>query len=201
MIRSDVVGSLLRPDYLARARAQREAGEIGAATFKQAEDRAVDEAIRRADGTLIILAAVRAILPPLDPTTGRLHRPEVVSADLQAAAVLVRELGGRAAAVATMLEHRAALGEEVVAFVAWAWQHRRALDLTDAAAAWPPAPELALRQGIYERNIVRSVDRKWRVPFGSSLSASERNNRTRDRFPDAIAWDGRTFPDLVDPIY
>ncbi|HVC32383.1 MAG TPA: cobalamin-independent methionine synthase II family protein [Chloroflexota bacterium] len=46
MIRSDVVGSLLRPDYLARARAQREAGEIGATTFKQFEDRAVDEAIR-----------------------------------------------------------------------------------------------------------------------------------------------------------
>lgn len=46
MFRSDVVGSLLRPADLDRARKQHEAGEIGAAAFKQVEDRAVDEAIR-----------------------------------------------------------------------------------------------------------------------------------------------------------
>src|SRR5215471_8271115 len=46
MFRSDVVGSLLRPAYLIRAREQREAGETGAAEFKRIEDRAVDEAIR-----------------------------------------------------------------------------------------------------------------------------------------------------------
>ncbi len=46
MFRSDVVGSLLRPDYLIRARQQLEAGEIGPPAFKQIEDRAVDEAIR-----------------------------------------------------------------------------------------------------------------------------------------------------------
>src|SRR5581483_11103323 len=46
MFRSDVVGSLLRPDYLIRAREQFEAGEISAPAFKQVEDRAVDEAIR-----------------------------------------------------------------------------------------------------------------------------------------------------------
>src|SRR5262249_1265705 len=46
MLLSDVVGSLLRPAYVIRAREQREAGETGAAEFKRIEDRAVDEAIR-----------------------------------------------------------------------------------------------------------------------------------------------------------
>jgi 5-methyltetrahydropteroyltriglutamate--homocysteine methyltransferase len=46
MFRSDVVGSLLRPDYLSQARQRLEAGQIDAAAFKQVEDRAVDEAIR-----------------------------------------------------------------------------------------------------------------------------------------------------------
>ncbi len=45
MFRSDVVGSLLRPDYLDAARKQFEAGEMPPADFKQVEDRAVDEAI------------------------------------------------------------------------------------------------------------------------------------------------------------
>lgn len=45
--RSDVIGSLLRPDYLKAARKQREAGEIDPAAFKQVEDRAVNEAIDR----------------------------------------------------------------------------------------------------------------------------------------------------------
>jgi 5-methyltetrahydropteroyltriglutamate--homocysteine methyltransferase len=44
--RSDVVGSLLRPEYLKEARQQREAGQIAAAEFKRLEDRAVDEAVR-----------------------------------------------------------------------------------------------------------------------------------------------------------
>ena len=39
------MGSLLRPEYLVEARLRHEAGEIGAAEFKQVEDRAVDEAI------------------------------------------------------------------------------------------------------------------------------------------------------------
>jgi 5-methyltetrahydropteroyltriglutamate--homocysteine methyltransferase len=45
-IRSDVVGSLLRPEYLKEARQRREAGELPAADFKRVEDRAVDEAVR-----------------------------------------------------------------------------------------------------------------------------------------------------------
>ncbi len=43
--RSDVVGSLLRPEYLKEARRRHEAGEIGQAEFKKIEDRAVDEAV------------------------------------------------------------------------------------------------------------------------------------------------------------
>jgi len=43
--RSDVVGSLLRPSYLAEARAQLEAGTLTPAEFKPIEDRAVREAI------------------------------------------------------------------------------------------------------------------------------------------------------------
>jgi 5-methyltetrahydropteroyltriglutamate--homocysteine methyltransferase len=43
--RSDVVGSLLRPQYLKDARKKREAGQISPAEFKKIEDRAVDEAI------------------------------------------------------------------------------------------------------------------------------------------------------------
>jgi 5-methyltetrahydropteroyltriglutamate--homocysteine methyltransferase len=43
--RSDVIGSLLRPDYLKEARKQRASGELSHADFKKIEDRAVDEAI------------------------------------------------------------------------------------------------------------------------------------------------------------
>ena len=43
--RSDVIGSLLRPDYLKEARARLATGELSDANFKRIEDRAVDEAI------------------------------------------------------------------------------------------------------------------------------------------------------------
>src|SRR6267154_1891765 len=45
MLRSDVVGSLLRPGYLKDARVQFFAGKMTDAKFKHLEDRAVDEAI------------------------------------------------------------------------------------------------------------------------------------------------------------
>jgi 5-methyltetrahydropteroyltriglutamate--homocysteine methyltransferase len=45
VFRSDVVGSLLRPDYLKDARARHEAGELGDTAFKRIEDRAVAEAV------------------------------------------------------------------------------------------------------------------------------------------------------------
>jgi 5-methyltetrahydropteroyltriglutamate--homocysteine methyltransferase len=43
--RADVIGSLLRPEYLKEARRQHEAGELSDAAFKVIEDRAVDAAI------------------------------------------------------------------------------------------------------------------------------------------------------------
>ncbi len=45
MYRSDVVGSLLRPAYLKKAREEHEAGRLADAPFKRLEDRAVDEAV------------------------------------------------------------------------------------------------------------------------------------------------------------
>jgi 5-methyltetrahydropteroyltriglutamate--homocysteine methyltransferase len=48
--RADTVGSLLRPDYLLRARAQFEGGEIAPATYKRIEDRAVDQMIAMQEG-------------------------------------------------------------------------------------------------------------------------------------------------------
>lgn len=44
-LHSDVVGSLLRPEYLKQARRRHMAGELSDVEFKQIEDRAVDEAI------------------------------------------------------------------------------------------------------------------------------------------------------------
>jgi 5-methyltetrahydropteroyltriglutamate--homocysteine methyltransferase len=44
-LRSDVVGSLLRPDYLREAQAQLERGALTPARYKQVEDRAVDDAV------------------------------------------------------------------------------------------------------------------------------------------------------------
>ncbi|TPW33289.1 cobalamin-independent methionine synthase II family protein [Martelella alba] len=45
VIRAEVVGSLLRPDWLKRARSQWQAGDIDHAEFKRIEDRAVREAL------------------------------------------------------------------------------------------------------------------------------------------------------------
>jgi len=45
MYRSDVVGSLLRPEYLKAARQSHEAGQISHSELKALEDRAVDEAV------------------------------------------------------------------------------------------------------------------------------------------------------------
>ena len=48
--RADIVGSLLRPDYLVRARAQFESGELAPALYKEIEDRAVDQVIAMQEG-------------------------------------------------------------------------------------------------------------------------------------------------------
>ena len=44
--RSDVVGSLLRPNYLKEARQKRASGELSHVEYKKIEDRAVDEAVK-----------------------------------------------------------------------------------------------------------------------------------------------------------
>lgn len=43
--RADVVGSLLRPESLLKARKQRAEGSLSHAGFKRIEDRAVDECV------------------------------------------------------------------------------------------------------------------------------------------------------------
>jgi 5-methyltetrahydropteroyltriglutamate--homocysteine methyltransferase len=50
-VRAEVVGSLLRPDYLASARKRLEGGEIEPAEFKKIEDRAVEAAIELQTGS------------------------------------------------------------------------------------------------------------------------------------------------------
>jgi methionine synthase II (cobalamin-independent) len=47
---SDVIGSLLRPQYLTRARTAYESGQLTAPEFKRIEDRAVDQAIAMQEG-------------------------------------------------------------------------------------------------------------------------------------------------------
>ena len=49
-IRTDVVGSLLRPDYLKDARQKLDEGKFDAGEFEKLEDRAVAEAVARAAG-------------------------------------------------------------------------------------------------------------------------------------------------------
>src|SRR5205807_47579 len=48
--RADTVGSLLRPDYLVRARTQFESGEMAPRAYKEVEDRAVDQVIAMQEG-------------------------------------------------------------------------------------------------------------------------------------------------------
>lgn len=138
---------------------------LQAASDPASVQKAVDEsevAIRRADGAAILVAAVRQGLRPVDPRTGRVRRAEEARADLDAAAELLRELGGRAVEAATILEQRGAglvayleqleaalcgpravLGEEDLSLLGWAWQHREDLGLREASEVWPQAPEVA----------------------------------------------------------
>jgi 5-methyltetrahydropteroyltriglutamate--homocysteine methyltransferase len=48
--RADVVGSMLRPDYLLKARKEHRAGNLTHEAFKQAEDRAVNECVATQEG-------------------------------------------------------------------------------------------------------------------------------------------------------
>ena len=50
VLRADTVGSLLRPDYLVRARTQFESGQMVPASYKAIEDRAVDQVVAMQEG-------------------------------------------------------------------------------------------------------------------------------------------------------
>jgi 5-methyltetrahydropteroyltriglutamate--homocysteine methyltransferase len=50
MYRADTVGSLLRPEYLLRARTRLQDGELGPRRYKEIEDRAVDQVIAAQEG-------------------------------------------------------------------------------------------------------------------------------------------------------
>jgi hypothetical protein len=121
--------------------------------------RAAEAAIARAGGVGTVVGWVRAALRPVDRRTGRVRTAAELVGELTAAADLLRELGGPAVRAATLLGERAvglaaylgdlaralaapraALGEAAVTFLAWAWAHREALGLADAAAAWPAEP-------------------------------------------------------------
>jgi hypothetical protein len=123
---------------------------------------AAEVAVRRADDTAVVLAAVREALRPVDARTGQVRAPDAVAAELVAAAELLRAAGGRAVDAARVLEQRragllasrtavqaalagprAVLDESTVAFLAWAWPHRVALGLGDASEAWPGHPAAA----------------------------------------------------------
>ena len=51
-VRAEVVGSLLRPDYLAKARRQLEAGEVDPARFKAIEDSLAKKGMKPEDASL-----------------------------------------------------------------------------------------------------------------------------------------------------
>src|SRR5947207_575311 len=133
-------------------------GPAGVAAAVQA----ADDAVARADAVATVRGWVQATLRPVDGRTGRVRTSAAVTAELTAAAALLQELAGQAAEAARPLERyaagvaaylddlagalagpRAALGEATVTFLAWAWCHRRTLGLTDAAEAWPTAPDAA----------------------------------------------------------
>lgn len=149
---------------------------VGDPTSEKLAIQEAEVAIRRADSIAIIVGAVRETLRPLDDHTGRVHRAEEVKADLGAAASLLRELGGRAVEAAAILEQRAtgltaylveletqlagsreALGEDVISLLAWAWRHRERLKLSDAAEAWPQAPESARQVWAALKGAVRAT--------------------------------------------
>jgi 5-methyltetrahydropteroyltriglutamate--homocysteine methyltransferase len=85
MIRADIVGSLLRPDYLVRARAQYESGEMAPPVYKEIEDRAVDQVIAMQEG-----AGVDVV------TDGELRRHTFIDQLLEAVVGLTPDPSGAA---------------------------------------------------------------------------------------------------------
>jgi 5-methyltetrahydropteroyltriglutamate--homocysteine methyltransferase len=82
--RADAVGSLLRPDYLVRARTQFEAGEMAPARYKEIEDRAVDQVIAMQEGAGLDVV-----------TDGELRRHTFIDQLLEAVEGLTPDPAGR----------------------------------------------------------------------------------------------------------
>ena len=61
--RADMVGSLLRPQALKKARAKRAAGEIGADALREVEDREIEKTIARQQETGLQSPAARWSTP------------------------------------------------------------------------------------------------------------------------------------------
>lgn len=144
-----------------------------------------------------VLGVARDSLAPVDARTGRIRKAEWVRAELEAGGSLLMELGGRAERAGKLLKERAQglvvylkrlgsvleadertrfLGEEEVAFCAWAWRHRKVLGLQDAAQAWPACPEAA--RGVWsalEEGSVRSTGMVENL--GSLLAAHRASHR------------------------
>ncbi len=83
--RADTVGSLLRPDYLLRARTQFESGELAPAAYKATEDRAVDQVIAMQEGAGLDVV-----------TDGELRRHTFIDQLLEAVEGLTQDEAGTA---------------------------------------------------------------------------------------------------------
>lgn len=83
--RADTVGSLLRPDYLVRARTLFESGDMPPASYKEVEDRAVDQVIAMQEGAGIDVV-----------TDGELRRHTFIDQLLEAVEGLTPDPSGQA---------------------------------------------------------------------------------------------------------
>jgi hypothetical protein len=164
----------------------------------QAAKSAAEEAVARYDQTHFVLEVVREVLHPVDVRTGRVRTSREVGDELKAAWCLLKELGAGAQRAAKLLEeragdlvsyldrlqatlaeqqqqHRVVLSEEDISFLAWAWCHRRALGLEEAADAWPASPEAARAVWGALESVVRSSGMVENL--GSVLAAHRASHR------------------------
>jgi hypothetical protein len=167
---------------------------------EEAAREAAEKALDRAEGTKIVLTMVKEALRPLDVETGRIHGQDEVEGELRAAVGLLREIGGKAGAAASLLAKRIerlvsylgslaedlagprrVLGESAVGFLAWAWRHRKALGLTDATEAGP-----------YFMDAARAV---WRA-----LDRARRGSGMAENLNSVLAFARATHRGLPEPI-
>ena len=85
---ADTVGSLLRPEYLVRARGEFEAGRMEPASYKEIEDRAVDQVIAMQEGAGLDVV-----------TDGELRRHTFIDQLLEAVEGLTPDPAGEASVI------------------------------------------------------------------------------------------------------